>query len=553
MTGSRSPAARAWRACSRGTSAMLGLLAVLGVWLAWTSVASASERVYWADVAADNLQYANLDYSDAGYLYTFGAATGGPNGVAVDPANGRIYWANVDFNTISYANLDGSGGGSLYVGSAPVNSPYGVAIDSAGGRIYWANHLGNSIAYANLDGSGGGQLDTTGATVNEPDGVAVDPAGGRVYWASTGSDTISYASVSGGGGADLNVNGANVDDPQGVAYDPGDGRIYWANTPLDTISYARVDLAASGAALDTTGATIHGPIGVAVDPIARRVYWGNSGYDYASSASVDGGHGGSAPTPGAGSGAQFPVLIDTPVASGAPTLTGGSTIGATLSCSNGLWAPDYPSSFYYRSPFMYSYQWSLNGSTINGQSGSSIAAESSGSYRCSVIGTNSAGAVTQTSAPHTVSPAPPATPSPTPGSGPTPPAIGPTATAAFRGLTLTKQSVPLTRKGAAPIKVSCPAATYGECTGKLKLTTNIKPKIRNGQRKTITIGTISFNVTAGKHATLVVKLSKSAQARVLQARNLSASATASAKDRLGRSTTTRASITIRPHRRNAGG
>jgi hypothetical protein len=54
---------------------MLAVLAVLGLWLASTSVASASERVYWADVTEDNLQYANLDYSDAGYLYTFPAAT----------------------------------------------------------------------------------------------------------------------------------------------------------------------------------------------------------------------------------------------------------------------------------------------------------------------------------------------------------------------------------------------------------------------------------------------------------------------------------------------
>lgn len=511
------------------------MLAVLGLW-ASTSAASASERVYWADVTEDNLQYANLDYSDAGYLYTFPAATGGPNGVAVDPANGRIYWANVDFNTISYANLDGSGGGGLNVGSAPVNSPYGIAIDAANGRIYWANHLGDSIGYANLDGSGGGLLDTSGATVNEPDGVAIDPAAGRVYWASTSSDTISWASVGGGGGADLNVNGTSVDHPQGVAYDPDDGRIYWANTPLNTISYARVDTPGSGATLDTTGAAIHGPVGVAIDPTARRVYWANSDDDYASYVDIGGGHPGSVLTPGAGSGAQFPVLIDAPVATVAPTLTGGSTAGATLSCANGSWAPDYPSMFYARSPFEYSYQWSLNGSPIDGQSGSSITAQSSGSYSCSVVGTNPAGSVTQTSAPHTVSPPTTRTPRPSPGG--------------FRGLTMTKQSVRLTAGGAAPIKVSCPAGTQGRCAGALRLTTIVRAKEGDSKHKTtsIELGAISFAVAAGKQKTLDVRLSGSARARVTDANKLTSTATASAKDSDGRRKTSKAAITIRPFR-----
>ena len=122
---------------------------------------------------------------------------------------------------------------------------------------------------------------------------------------------------------------------------------------------------------------------------------------------------------------------------------------------------------------------------------------------------------------------------------------------AFRGLTVTRQSVRLTRKGAAPIKVFCPAATQGTCAGKLKLTTKVKTKARNGKHKTITVtlGTVGFTVTAGKHKTLDVRLSKRARARVKRARKLSSTATATARDGLKRSDTTRATITIRPFRR----
>jgi CSLREA domain-containing protein len=147
-----------------------------------------------------------------------------------------------------------------------------------------------------------------------------------------------------------------------------------------------------------------------------------------------------------------------------------------------------------------------------------------------------------------------------PGSTPAPPPAnpsGPTSAnpsgvpAAFRGLTLIRQSVRLTRTGAAPIKVFCPAATHGTCAGKLKLTTKVKTKASNGKHKTITVtlGTVNFTVAAGKHKTLDVRLSKRARAHVKRARKLSSTATATAGDDLKRSKTTSATITIRPSRR----
>lgn len=151
-------------------------------------------------------------------------------------------------------------------------------------------------------------------------------------------------------------------------------------------------------------------------------------------------------------------------------------------------------------------------------------------------------------------------PGPTPANGPSttpanpsgaPPANPSEVPAAFRGLTLTGQSVRLTRKGAAPIKVFCPAATQGTCAGKLKLTTKAKTKSRKGKHKTITVtlGTVSCTVAAGERKTLDVRLSKRARARVKRARKLSSTATATTGDGLKRSKTTRATIIIRPFRR----
>jgi hypothetical protein len=190
---------------------------------------------------------------------------------------------------------------------------------------------------------------------------------------------------------------------------------------------------------------------------------------------------------------------------------------------------------------------------ITSQSGSSIVTQSSGSYRCAVTGTNSAGSVTQTSAPRTVSPTSTPTPTPTPIPNPNP-TPSPTP-AALRGLTVTKQSVRLTVNGAAPIKVSCPAATHAKCTGKLKLTTKTKSKSKSGQRTTttITLGTTSFTVAAGKHTTLDVKLTNAAQVRVEQTTKLTAAATATPRNGVKRTQTTVATITIRPHRAHADG
>jgi hypothetical protein len=188
--------------------------------------------------------------------------------------------------------------------------------------------------------------------------VAIDAAAGRVYWASADGDKISSASLSGGGGADLNTAGATVDHPIGIAVDPAARRIYWANTEdVNKVSFA--DLGGGGGAdLPVTGATLSRP--------------------------------------------AFPALLEVPGGAGAPAITGGSTAGSVLACSQGSWAQDLLVSFLYRAPRSFAYRWSRNGGEIAGATGSSITAAAAGDYRCTVTAANEAGSGSQTSAPHAV-------------------------------------------------------------------------------------------------------------------------------------------------------
>jgi DNA-binding beta-propeller fold protein YncE len=384
--------------------------------------ALAGNSVYWSNRGtASTISFANLDESGGADLSATGATGKAPFGVALDPAGGRAYWAGFESNTISFTNLDGSGGGNLATGAATVNGPIGVAVDPVAGRIYWANHNANKISFANLNGTGGGDLATGAATVIEPFGVAVDPTAGRIYWANAGANKLSFAKLDGTGGADISTGGVTVSHPIGVAVDPVAGRIYWANFETNKISFANLD-GTGGGDLNTSGATTASPEGVALDPGAGRIYWGNPGGKI-SFARLDGTGGGDLNTFGAtGNFSVFPALLETPSATGTPAITGGSSVGSSLSCSNGSWASDALPELLYRAPRTFAYQWSLNGSNIAGASGSSVTAAAPGEYRCRVTAENQAGPSSQSSAGHTVvaptipTPLPPPTllPPPTP-------------------------------------------------------------------------------------------------------------------------------------------
>jgi hypothetical protein len=378
--------------------------------MCFATTARAADRLYWTDAGGTptpKVAFANLDGSGSGPLNTSGAAAEDccPFGLAIDSAGGKVYWGSDDNNGVSYANLDGSGGGGdLTTTGVTVTSAEGVAIDPMAGRIYWADSVANKISFANLDNTGGGGvLNTTGATISGPQGVVIDPTAGRIYWANGGTSAISFANLNGTGGGDLNTTGATLTTPFGVAINPAAGRIYWANYNGNKISFANLSGTGGGGDLNTSGATVNSPVGVAIDPAAGRIYWASYSGSKISVANLDGTGGADLDTTGLTLVApNFPTLLKTPEGDGAPEITGASTPGSVIACSQGSWAPDLLSSLLYRAPRTITYQWSLNGADIAGATTSSLTAASAGAYRCAVSASNEAGSATQTSAPHTV-------------------------------------------------------------------------------------------------------------------------------------------------------
>jgi hypothetical protein len=203
----------------------------------------------------------------------------------------------------------------------------GVTPALAANQIFWTDNSSNQspISYANLDGSGGGgELNITGATDADPTGLA---------------GTISYASLSGGGGGQLNITGTSALTPFGLAIDPVAGKVYWADqdgyNDTTSIYYANLN-GSGGGVLDTTGATPVAPI--------------------------------------------FPVLLEVPSGTGVPVVSGGSTVGATLSCSAGTWASDLVGSFLYLAPRSFAYSCTLNGTAISGATSTTLTAAVPGQY-----------------------------------------------------------------------------------------------------------------------------------------------------------------------------
>jgi hypothetical protein len=527
-----------------GTGFLASLLLLAGL----ASSASAADRVYWANDkfdVANRISFANLDGSGGGVLDTRGAPGGHPRGVAIDVAAGKVYWTQPGTapaeGRISFASLDGSGGGGIVnTTGATVNHPNAAAVDPAGGKIYWANEFGNWISYANLDGSGGGDLTAT----ESPVGPMVDPDSGKIYWVNANPfNRISVANLDGSGLASLATAGATVNNPKGVAVDPVEDKIYWANigtnpNPVDdSISWASLDPDnPAGGNLVTTGATLNDPVGVAIDPWARRIYWANQGGNQISYADLGGGGGGDLTTPGATlSGSRSPVLLKAPSGAGAPVITGGSSAGSVLACSQDSWAPDLLASWLYRAPRRLAYSWTRNGAAIPGASGNTHTPSAGGDYSCTVTASNPAGNTSQTSAPHSVSAPPSAPPAGPPSSGGSSKPPTTVAKPAFGAKTLVKMSVAARRiRGSSPIKVVVRNANGFQVSGRLSARAS---KRASGSR--------AFLVGSKGKATITLRLSKSLRQLLKRKGKLSLRLTATVKDPAGGTRTVRKTVALR--------
>jgi DNA-binding beta-propeller fold protein YncE len=370
----------------------------------------AADTIYWGNRDGDTLGFARLDGSGGGGLLNTSPVTPNtPDGLTIDSKTGRVYWANYGNGggtTISFASLDGGSGGTLSASGATFSGPAGPVVDPAIGKIYWANFNNSTIEYANLNGGGGGKLKTEGAVVDKPNNVAIDTANGRIYWANSGNNTIYSAKLDNtGDGMQLKTGPASIALPNGIAIDVSTGKLYWANggNNKHPIAWAKTNNSGTAANLDTTGAPADGAQGLALDHAGGKLYWANGINNTISFANLTGGAGGQLGAAGATpENPVFPVLLKAPTATAAPKISGGSTVGTKLSCSQGTWAPDLIGAFLYRQPLSFAYSWSLNAKPIKGATHKSTTASGPGSYTCAVTATNHAGSTKKTSAPRNV-------------------------------------------------------------------------------------------------------------------------------------------------------
>jgi DNA-binding beta-propeller fold protein YncE len=378
---------------------------------ALTARAQAAETIFWDNYTADpdNVAYANIDGTGGGVLNLSGTSDfEGPEGMAYDSVTNRLYVATTSSSSghISYINLDGSGGGSFTAPGAPIEEPEGITLDPATRMIYWINTDPDTISWAKLDGSAGGVLNTAGADVEGAVRLAIDPVGGRLYWGAnpSGNSTIEYANVNNTGGGQLDISGATEPEfVSGIAVDHAAGRVYWLDENVERVSFAGL-AGGGGGDLNSPAAVFSEPYGLALDPSLGRLYWGNYGNGKVATGAIgfvgtNGSGGGginiaSAPV----AGPQDPVIIKSPVGTGAPTVARDLKVRSTLSCTEGSWGTDFPGGFVYEAPRSFAFQWARNGAPIGGATATPFTAKSPGQYSCTVTAINQAGTGVQASA-----------------------------------------------------------------------------------------------------------------------------------------------------------
>ena len=218
-----------------------------------------SPTIYWTDLAANKIQYANPDDSRGQDIITTGKNF--PEGIALDSTEGKIYWVVPQEGKIQRADLDGT---NVEVLTTPGFFPKGIALDVDGGKMYWAGWGPNIIRRANLDGTNVEVLVTVESGIAQD--IALDVDGGKMYWTDTGTNKIQRANLDGTNVEDLVTTG--LDWPESIALDVEGGKMYW--TDVNTYKIQRANLDGSNIEdLVTAGSAKR----IALDLNGRKMYW----------------------------------------------------------------------------------------------------------------------------------------------------------------------------------------------------------------------------------------------------------------------------------------
>ncbi|HEY3855915.1 MAG TPA: MBG domain-containing protein [Verrucomicrobiae bacterium] len=345
------------------------------------------------------------------------------NVIVADTANHTIRAVTGDATVSAYAGVPGTNGSSNGpVASALFSFPMGVASDNTSGAIYvadWGNHLirkilnGQVTTAAGLAGKPGwADGGNTIAQLNHPASVAVDSLG-QVFIADEGNDAIrvittdgSLATLVGSPGIPGSADGTNAqfNHPCGITI--GNAALFVADTGNDTIREITVvggvwtvkTLAGSPGLVGTNdlvgaAARFSSPTSVSADTGGANIYVTDFGNDTLRVVSLSGlttTLAGSPTTSGAAGGTEAMTLLNWPagvVVDGANNVfmaergnnvimegipvTGPQIVVQPQSQTS---VPDGSATFSVTAIGLepLTYQWKLNGNTINSPSNSTV-------------------------------------------------------------------------------------------------------------------------------------------------------------------------------------
>jgi hypothetical protein len=123
----------------------------------------------------------------------------------------------------------------------------------------------------------------------------------------------------------------------------------------------------------------------------------------------------------------------------------------------------------------------------------------------------------------------------------------PTSTQAFAGVRLVFTRLSFARR-LITVKLRCPAATVGRCSGRTKLTAR-RRRTSSRAGSPVSLGRATFSIAAGRQARVEVRASRAGRRRLAGVRRLRARATNAARNAAGQSKTTVAAVTIRRRHR----
>jgi sugar lactone lactonase YvrE len=392
------------------------------------AVDPATGDVYVAD-ATDNEVF---QVSPAGAASVLASGLNAPSGVAMDPSTGDVYIADTGDHEVKRLSANGTlsvvagtgTAGAPTPGPAPASAlggPAGLAVDSAG-NLYIADGAGASAnpyvekvtpggTLSILAGNGTRSQPLTGPATSSPlrtpTGVALDPSG-NVFIADAGANVVAKVTPAGvlsifagrstglaGQPTTGTATNSRLSAPTGLATD-GAGDLYIADTANNRVEEVTpADRLSIFAGTGTNGAPSYGSQ-ASLSPLngPAAIALTSTGFTYvanATHATVD---------------RIAPAL---PALSAAPTPTGTTTQGQTLTATSGTWA---------NAPTAYAYGWER--CDASGAACASIAGATGSSYtltgddagatiRSLVTATNVSGATTVASTPTAVIiPQPPA-------------------------------------------------------------------------------------------------------------------------------------------------